>query len=249
MTTAAGAVSATAIPVLEFGRAWIIDSTTVDRADQLGLDGLFGFWVNGRAGVLGDVDFGVAAAAVGFGSPAFIERQWTHRPDDLSSIDCARAYAETAAEWGRSQLAGIATERLERLDRLVVRVVDTADSSTGVLFAGWRALSHPDDPAGRVTVRLNVLREMRGGAHLSAVQAVGLGPLGAVISTDDPVRGGEPGAARFGWEPPYPTADPTARAEAERVTDAICESPFTTLDVNERSELVDLVAELRTTLD
>jgi hypothetical protein len=248
MTTALQAADRTSIPILEFGRAWMLAPSTSDQADDLGLDGLFGFWVNGRAGVIGDVDSDIAAAAIAIGSPSFVRRYWEHRPDTMSSLDCSVAYAETAAQWGREQLDGIDTARLERLDELTKKVVMAADASVGMLFAGWRALPHPHDLAGRVTVRLNVLRELRGGAHISAIHAVGLGPVGAIVSSDDPVRGGEQGATRFGWTGPFPKPDLVARAEAELITSQIAAVPFRSLDDAERGELADLVDEVHASL-
>ena len=56
-----------------------------------------------------------------------------------------------------------------------------------------------------------VLRELRGGAHLSAIQAAGLTPQGAIVSfTADDIRGGPNGAERFGWPAPHPEPDPDA---------------------------------------
>ena len=52
-----------AVQILEYGRGWMLDPATIDRANSLGLEGVFGFWINGRAGVLGDVDSDVAASA------------------------------------------------------------------------------------------------------------------------------------------------------------------------------------------
>lgn len=244
MTTPLEAADRVSSPILVYGRDWMLDPATGERADELGLDGLFGFWVNGRAGVVGDVDSEVAGEAIGVCSPSFVQRYWEHRPDGLSSMDCSEAYAAVAAEWGRVKLAAVATKNLERLDELASRVASAADASMGTLFAGWRSIEHPDDPAGRVTVRLNVLREMRGGAHLLAVAAVGLTPLDAVMSTDDPVRGGEAGASRFGWTAPFPAPKLEARVEAEALTSVYASAPFEALASAERSELVELVDEV-----
>lgn len=248
MTSAFAVADRTSVPVLEIGRAWMLAPDTVDRANELGLDGLFGFWVNGRAGVIGDVDSDIAAAAIGICSPSFVRTFWENRPSGMGSLACSTAYAETAAAWGRERFNSIDTSRLERLDHLIERVIGAANASVGMLFAGWRALKLPSDPAGRVTVRLNVLRELRGGAHLSAIHAVGLGPLGAIISTDDPVRGGEVGAGRFGWTGPFPSADPKAREEAELITSRISAVPFNSLDDAERNEIADIIDQVHATL-
>lgn len=242
-------IERTAVPILELGRGWMADPGTASRSSELGLEPPFGFWVNGRAGVLGDVHPDVAAAAIGFMAPQLVGELWTGRPAGLSPLQATTAYAEAAAAWGRETLAAIEDEALVRLTELSDRVTGAALPSCGVLFAGWRGLPKPADPAGAATVALNVLRELRGGAHLSAVHAVGLGPHGAIIAADDPVRGGEAGAQRFGWVDPHPAPDVARRAEAERLTTVICRPAYEALVGHERAEFVELVSRARSAMD
>jgi Helix-turn-helix family len=248
-TTAAEVAAATARPILEFGRGWMLDPATVERANELGLNGLWGFWVNGRAGVLGDVDADMVTSTIGFMHRDMVREMWDGRPTTLSAAEATGHYVDTAASWGREKLADIPGDRLLRLDELSRRIAATAVPSVGSLFAGWRALEPPTDPAGAVTVSLNVLREMRGGAHLHAVHAAGLGPDGAVMSTDDPLRGGSTGLSRFGWPLPHPDVNADALTEAERMTTAIVEPAYASLDGSERGEFVELVTEVRSTMD
>jgi hypothetical protein len=238
----------TAIPILEFGRGWMLSESTITRSTELGLDGPLGFWVNGRAGFLGDVDADVAAAAIGFMAPGMVRHHW-ETPCGLSHPELTDAYAEAAATWGRQVLADVPDGDLDRLAELCDRIADAATPSTGMLFAGWKHVARPDDAAGRVTVALNVVRELRGGAHLSAVHTVGLGPHGAIMSTDDPVRGGVPGAERFGWGDPHPEPDTEARAEAERLTSVICRPAFESLTQEERVDFVRLSTAARAAMD
>ncbi|MEM7271593.1 MAG: hypothetical protein AAF547_00810 [Actinomycetota bacterium] len=243
------AIEATAVPILEYGRAWMMAPQTAARAAEIGLDGPLGFWVNGRAGVLGEVDADVAAAAIGFMAPDLVGRFWRHRPDDLTPMTCASRYAEAAAVWGRTALADVDPDQLETLADLANRVAESALPSTGVLFAGWRNLPQPVDPAGRVTVALNVLRELRGGAHLAAVHAVGLGPHRAVLAAPDPVRGGVAGAERFGWPAPHPAADVDRRVEAEHRTTVACRHAYAALDDAELATFTRLVLAVRAAID
>ncbi|MEL7208080.1 MAG: hypothetical protein AAGK32_07585, partial [Actinomycetota bacterium] len=191
----------------------------------------------------------VAAAAIGFMGPEQVHREWLGRRADLSAHDAAMAYAGAAADWGRRILDGYPASELAELDQLCTRVIDGAAPSVGALFAAWRALPLPDDHAGAVTVRLNVLRELRGCAHLSAVHAVGLGPLGAIMSTDDPIRGGSSWAATFGWVEPYPPADGGARQRAEELTDTICCAPYSVLTPDEGARFTHLVNEVRAAIE
>jgi len=241
----ASVVEHSAKPILEIGRQWMLDERTVERSAALGLDGPFGFWTLGRAGVLGDVDADLAAAAIGFMAPALVRHYWESRPADVDPSDIASEYALAAADWAGRTLADLSSARLERLVVLAQRVLAEAQPSVGVLFAGWRLLDVPLGPPGATAVVLNCLRELRGGAHLSAVQAVGLGPCGAIMSTDDPVRGGEPWATRFGWEAPFPARDPVRRREAEAMTTTICRPAYSCLSADEGNEFVDLVSEVR----
>lgn len=242
-------IAATATPILEFGRGWMTDPATAGRAGELGLELPFGFWVLGRAGALGDVGPDVAAAAIGFMYPPVVERYWSARPDGLEPLEVARAYAGAAAAWGRKVLAPMASTDLEELVVLSRRVADAALPSIGAIFAGWRALTGPDDPAGAATVALNVLRELRGGAHLAAVHAVGIGPLGALVAAPDQIRGGEAGARRFGWPEPFPEPDFDRRADAERITSLICEPAYAALAGAAGARFVELVVAARGLLD
>ena len=239
----------TATPILEIGRAWMMDPATAERAAELELVPGFGFWVNGRAGFLGDVDADVAAAAIGFMAPRSVRKVWGVRGSGTTALDVTMAYAGAASAWGRRTLAGIDAGDLERLAALCDKVAAAALPSSGLLFAGWRALDREDDPASNATVALNVLRELRGGAHLSAVHAVGIGPVGAIMAADDPVRGGSAGAERFGWAPPHPAPDHRRRAEAERITSDICRPAYEALDGGERSEFVTLIQRARASFD
>ncbi len=237
------------VAILEFGRGWMLDPATTERANELGLDGAFGFWVNGRAGVLGNAESDLAASAIGFMHHDLVRQFWEGRPTTMSALAAADLYAEAAATWGREKLTDISAARLTRLNELNRRIADSVVPSMGALFTGWRALSPPTDPAGAVTVSLNVLREMRGGAHIHAVHTVGLGPDGAIASNDDPVRGGSSGLARFGWPLPHPNGDAKALNEAERMTSLMVQPAFAVLEGSEQGEYLELVAEIRATMD
>ena len=106
----------------------------------------------------------------------------------------------------------------------------------------------PGDAAGDATVNLNVLREMRGGAHLSASHAAGLGPHATIMSTDDPIRGGASWAEGFGWTAPHPAGDQAARAEVEAMTTKATARAFESLSPEERREFAELVTQARAQL-
>jgi len=241
--TTSETADATGNPILVFGRSWMMAPGTAAKASELGLaeSGRFGFWVNGRAGVLGDVDRHVATAALGFMAPSAVKHYWEARPDSLSAWDAALAWFDCAAIWGRETLASMPDGDVHRLANLSHKVITDADLSIGSLFAGSALVPLPGDAAGDVAINLNVLRELRGGAHLSASHAAGLGPHATIMSTDDPIRGGSSWAEGFGWAAPHPTPDHDARARVEEMTTAATAKAFEALSGDERSEFADLV--------
>jgi hypothetical protein len=246
----ADVVARTAGPVLEFSRGWMLSPETAARGAELGLQPGRGFWVVGRCGVLGDVDADVIAAAIGVMHPAMVRSQWESRPTTRPARAVSEAYAECAMDWGRSALAPMDAGRLARLVELCGVVIAAALPSTGAIFAGWRNLRVPeDDPAAAVALQINVLRELRGGAHLIALQAVGLRPLDALL-TAEPPRGGPEWADGLGWSGPYDDPAPfmAARAHAEVVTSQLCEHAYAALRPEDRATFVDLVAEARATI-
>ena len=246
--TAAEVVRSTAKPVLEFTRGWMVSPLTADLGVELGLEGgALGAWVCGRAGVLGDVDADLAAAAIGFMHPARVRLLWESQPDSLTPTEISGRYIGCAYKWAPDALASLSETELRRLNQLTRTVLDAALPSTGALFTGWRRMPQPGDPACAVALSLHVLRELRGGAHLSAVQACGLGPVGSMLASEPP-RGGPAWAAGMGWPEPYPEIDSAKRVEAERLTDVICEHAYEALEAGDRAEFVDLVVAARAAL-
>ncbi|MEM7091525.1 MAG: hypothetical protein AAF567_00875 [Actinomycetota bacterium] len=245
--TTTEAAEQTGKPILEYGRSWMMAPGTIERGTELGLMqlGMFGFWVNGRAGVLGDVDASLAASAIGFMAPEQVGTYWEGRSDELSAWDASLAWFEAAAEWGRATLASMPEDRVRRLADLARTLIDGADASIGALFTGSKLIPLPGDAAGDATVNLNVLRELRGCAHLAASHAVGLGPHAAIMSTDDPIRGGVNWSETFGWTAPHPEPNPDARIQAEAITTVAMSRVFESLSGAERSEFAGLVAEAR----
>ena len=227
-----------------------MDPACAERGAEFGLRPPFGFWAVGRAGAMGEVSAEVAAAAIGFMAQGRVAEFWNERAAGVSSREVAEALAVHAADFGRRVFADLDDADVARCAELVHTVTAAGLASLGPLFAAWRTIPVPDDPAGAVTVELQVLREMRGAAHLSAANVVGLGPHGVIMSfVADQIRGGAGGAERFGWEPPHPEPDVEARAQAEALTTAACVPAFEALTASERGELVDLVLLLRSAID
>jgi len=249
MLTPAETAEAVARPILEIGRTWMQDPSVAPVAESFGLAPPFGLWTVGRAGVMGDAESAAVAAAIGFMGPEQVMGLWEGRDRSVPAWEVSLGYAEHAARWGRATFGSLDPAAVARCAELGAKVSDATLPSIGALFAGWRTVPLPGDPCGDATIVLQVLREMRGAAHLAAVHAVGLGPHAAIMSTDDPIRGGSSWAETFGWQAPHPAGDGDARREAERLTTIACAPGFEALSADERQEFVDVVSLMRAALD
>jgi hypothetical protein len=226
--------------------------STAQRGVALGLRSGNDFWIVGRAGVLGDGDAAVAAAGLAFISPDGVRAAWDSVPPGISRRRVAEHYARCCTDWGREALAGFDRDRLERLDRLGRRIADAAPGSLGVVFAGWRALPPPDDVGERVALTVQVLRELRGAAHIVAVHACGLTPLDAVLASPAAAPRTGPGwAEHLHWRGPFRDPDEVrgARVEAERLTSRLLEPSFAALDGEELADFAELVTTTREAID
>ena len=123
---------------------------------------------------------------------------------------------------------------------------------SGVLFAAWRSVAQPDDVGGRATLTMQVLREMRGAAHIIAIQACGLTPLDAILASPAPApRSGVPWAENLGWRGPFrdPEEVRASRLEAERLTTEIIAAHLAVLSPDELADFAELVDTTRNSID
>jgi hypothetical protein len=187
----------------DIGASFYFVPETLARGKQLGLDG-FRFYGIGRGGVLGDVEAGVVHSAFGYFNPALIARIWNSAKQVVPPRDAARAYIAAAHDHGRRKFAEI--------DGLEAYV----DGGAMALFAGLRAEPVPVDGPAAAMHQAMVLRELRGGAHLAALTAVGLrSEVAHAITRPNDVE-------LFGWKghaPVVTDADRALREQAEQLTD------------------------------
>ena len=254
MTTAtvADQVQRVLKPIQQFVRGWMTGPLAERLAVDLGMRSGNDLWIVGRAGVLGDGDADVAAAGLAFLAPALVRGAWESLPDGLTHRQVADAYAALCCRWGSSELSKFDQTRMTRLDDLGRRIVDAADASIGAVFAGWRAQPQPDDVNGRVALTMQVLRELRGGAHIIAVNACGITPLDAVLASPAPApRSGPVWAEHLGWTGPFsePESGRDARAEAERLTSQIVAPIYGSIGDAALDEFAELVENTRNAID
>jgi hypothetical protein len=250
--TAADQVERVLKPIQQFVRGWMTGPLTDRLAVDLGMRSGEDLWIVGRAGVIGDGDADVAAAGLAFLAPERVRSAWESLPDGLSHRQVADAYAALCAQWGSAELARFDQARMARLDELGRHIANAADLSFGAIFAGWRAQPQPHDVNARVALTMHVLRELRGAAHIIAVNACGITPLQAVLASPaPPPRSGPVWAEHLGWRGPF--ADPNgardARAEAERLTSRMLVPVYSSLGDTSLDEFADLVETTRNAID
>lgn len=217
------------------GSAYMFAEGTVARGQELGLDGL-SFYGLGRFGVLGGVEPDVVASAAFFFEPSMVAGVWNAARQKVDPLECARAYSEACAAWGRERIGAV--DGLDEFTSLAERVAGAADVRGLALFAGWRSQPLADDAPGRAMQLVNVLRELRGGANGLATRVAGLTPAEAVL-----VNAGEGMARMMGWQGDLPDPEPLRERvdSAEDLTDKLVLPAFEVLDGDERARFASVV--------
>ncbi len=230
-------------PVGFLGGHWMLHPEVLKPCRDAGYPHGYAYYVAGRGGVLGDVDSDVVAASFGFFEPSLVRKMWDTGVAVEGAAAAASRYGQACAQFGRVRLAGFA--EAARVSALAGKVADGVDITALPLFAGWRAQPRPDDAEGRAAFLMHVLRELRGGVHLLAVVATGLGPRAAVFAS-----GGATIADQFGWAGPYDELAGTSKQPAEALTDEILIRLYSAvLSSDEAADLAGLVAALRKHFD
>lgn len=252
--TPAETVERTFKPLQQFTRGWMMaEATGTYGVEVVGMRTGREFWIVGRAGVMGDCTWEVAAGALAFHAPEHVEEAWTNIPDGLTHLEVSEHYASRVLAWGSEALTPVFDHGdLERIDTLGRRIIAAAPVALGGIFAGWRALPQPDDIGARVALTTQIMREMRGAAHIHAVLACGIGPLDAILaSTNAPPRTGPGYAERMGFTGPFrdPEEVRAQRLEAEAITARIMEAYYAVLSPEELAVFGELVETTRNAID
>lgn len=237
------------IPVGVIGGKWMTSQEMKAGRAELGLSTLE-FYFRGRCGVLGEVHPDVVTSAALFFPAARVAKHWTGGRAVPAEVAVARA-AVACQQWGRRVFGGFdGFGDCVRLADLLEKVVAAASPLGAPLFAGWRGVPLPEDAPARAAQLVHLLRELRGGVHVTAVVASGLSPVEAILAAADfpgtPFGdvGGEAVARFFTWPEPYPA--PTAemverRKDVEDRTDDLMAPAFAALSPAERDELIGLL--------
>jgi hypothetical protein len=229
--------TAVAEPIGHFGTVWMMEPATFAIGGKQGF-GIFDFYFCGRAGVVEGIDAAGAQEAMAIFPMEIVEVNWAAGIERLPIEETAKLWWEACAEAGRRHLPDNAAS--ERIAELAGRVSSSADPTDKPIFAAWRDLPVPDDAPAAAAFQLNALRELRGAAHVNALNAEGIPALDALV-----YKSGPEFAQMFGHQPPLPEVDEELIARwdsAEALTNAEVAPAFAALDEDERQELVELLA-------
>lgn len=250
--TPAEAVERTLKPIQQFTRGWMLSDATTAYGLELGFNNARDFRHTGRAGVLGSCPLEVAVGALAFVSSDVVEQAWNHLPAGMSHADVTSHYVGLVTRWGNDTLTVFDSHRLHRLDVMGRRIANAAPDSLGPLFAGWRALPEPATVHARVALTTQVLREMRGAAHIAAMTAAGMTPVDAVLaSTNAPPKTGPEYAELKGFKGPFrdPAEIREDRLAVEAATSRIMEGFYAVLTASELDDFVEIVETTRNAID
>ncbi len=233
--------AATATPVGALGRDFFFSDVVRETMAEYGFTGLPGY-VGGRGGVLGDVDSDVVVSAFALFNPAIIEMGWNQTKEQGSPPDAAAALAVGLGRWGADTFGHL--DGLDDFAAAARTVFDAAVPMSQALYAGWRAMPVPDDPAAATALALQILRELRFGFHIHALSAVGMAPMEAVVAQSGPQQ-----AQMFGWSEPFPDPESlkAVHRQAEEITSARMNEVYEAIDVDQRAHVaatVGAVAEI-----
>ncbi len=224
---------ATAEAVVTIPAHFMFDPATYEHGGRLGFEGM-SFYVAGRGGALGDVDGEVVAGAFVFLEPSLVSAAWDASRGVMPRLEAAREFAGCLHRWAGEHLDGGVD--WSRLAELAGRVTASASACGAPLFAAWRHVDEPADPAALAAHRLDLLRELRGAYHGAAVIAAGLTPHEAMMVRSPAMAG------IMGWTEPHPEAEPAKAAweQAEAATNRALGRALEVLSARERAELAEL---------
>ncbi len=218
----------------DMGAAFYFIPETLAVGKAMGLGGME-FYVQGRAGQMGNTEPEAVAAAFGYFKPALLKSVLDAANAKSEPRVTGAAFMNACATLSRAKLSGVAN--LEALVAVLDKVNNAADGDGLALYAAINSEKLADDAAGRLLQLIAILREYRGSAHLVALRAAGVNSRTAhYMKRPDMWK-------QFGYTeeeaPEITDAVKAARAEAENITDRIVEPAFAVLSDAERTVLVD----------
>ena len=234
--------AATATPIAAMGRSYFAAPVVGQALEEAGFSGLARY-IGARGGVLGDVATDVVVSSFALFNLAMIEAGWNQTKEQGSPPNAAAAFAAGIGRWAVDTFGHL--DGLSDFAASARQVIDATEPMSQALYAGWRAMPVPDDPAAASGLAIQVLRELRFGFHVHALSAVGMSPVEAVVAQAGPQQ-----AQIFGWSEPYP--DPESlkamHRQAEEITSARMAQVYEAIDATQRAHVAATVSAIADSL-
>lgn len=226
----------TADPIQIVGLSFYFDPGTNERAKEYGLHRLQ-FYGLGRGGVLGDVDRNTVDRAFTFFDPGVYDFLWDNARQKADPVETASAHVQAAYEFADRTFGAVPIDLLARYAAAAHKVIGALDVGQHLLVDGYRQYPVPENPVRAAYLGAILMRELRGGVHIVAVQSAGLSPLEACYLQD-------PGVFKMhGYKdedvPAVTDVHRKLKAKAEELTNAMMAECFSVLSDQERQDLCD----------
>ena len=223
------------MPIAAMGRSYFAADAVGQALGEAGFSGLARY-IGARGGVLGDVSTDVVVSGFALFHPAMIETGWNQTKEQGSPPDAATAFAVGIGGWAADTFGHL--DGLGDFAAAARTVFDATEPRSQALYAGWRAMPVPDDPAAATGLAIQVLRELRFGFHVHGLSAVGLAPVEAIIAQANPQQ-----AQFFGWSEPFPDPEPlkNKHRQAEEITSARMAEAYESIDADQRAHVAATV--------
>ena len=227
--------AATGIPIAAMGRSYFAADAVGQALGDAGFSGIARY-IGARGGVLADVSTDVVVSGFALFHPAMIEAGWNQTKEQGSPADAAVAFAAGIGRWAADTFGHL--DGLGDFAAAVRTLIDATEPMSQALYAGWRAMPVPDDPAAATGLAIQVLRELRFGFHIHGLSAVGLTPVEAIIAQANPQH-----AQFFGWSEPFPDPEPLKdrHRRAEEITSARMTEVYEAIDAAQRTHVAATV--------
>jgi hypothetical protein len=231
----------TADPIQVLGMSFYFDELTKVRGKEHGIN-VVEFYGLGRAGVLGDVDTSTVVDAFTFFDPSLIDYFWTSAKTKADPVTTASAHLNAAYEFADRTFGAVDAGLLALFSDAARQVIDAQPLGICLLVDGYRQFPTPSDPVHGAYLGAILLRELRGGLHIRAVNNAELDIVAACY-----LQGPEVFALHGYKEDDAPVVTDELRGKklrAEELTNAAMASAFAVLRDEQRASLAEGAAQM-----
>ncbi|HEY1824858.1 MAG TPA: hypothetical protein VGG21_02750 [Acidimicrobiales bacterium] len=223
-------------PIQTLGMKFYFDDLTRRSAHENHVN-VVEFYGLGRAGVMGDVDTQTVIDAFTFFDPSLIDYFWTQAKEKADPVAMASAHVQAAYAFADATFGALDVALLAAFSAAARAVADAQPRGVCALVDGYRQYPWPSDPVHGAYLGAIVLRELRGGLHILAVNEVGLDVVAACYLQGPEVF------ALHGYQPDAPPEvsdeQRALKTRAEESTDQLVADALRALSDEQRTALVE----------